>query len=521
MAKKKSLFNEGSEPELPRLDEIRQSIKGGGDDVNVQNAGLLEVLESLLVAGKIDEAKKMFTCRKDKALEAIKQFNPEQHKIMMRPDKPRLDKEDYETSKLPRAYQRITNQTGTFFMFGNKLSLSLANKPEEADKLVKYFDIFKEFLEEVYFDEKMYMARQITGAETECAKLYSIYNLDGRKGEVVCQLLSNGKGDTLYTIFNQYDKLRAFARGYRLRNSGGKMEEHFDVYTSEWIWRFYRVEEAGSASVWVSPEGKEMNPFGKIPVIYYNHEVDWEGSQRRIEKLEWRDSKHSDTVEYFGDPYLLITADIAENRLADAREAGKVMVMDNEKGRMEYVTPPENSELVKDEKDDLKASIDQDTMSPDWAYKSIMGLGTLSGEAMRRINLPGYVKRTKFAVGVYNELIRREINLLIEIACQYRFADDADIVAGLRKLKIKFAYTDPFIGGIEDNSTEIATLVGAGVMSIHAAVRNNRHVEDKQAEEDRIWEEIKRKAEIEAMAKVKAEAELRRLQQSSSQEGGE
>lgn len=500
MGKKKTMFGDAAELDKP-IEEVYARTQNDEQNTVIAGEGLLSTLESYLDAGDVEKARKMFACHKDEAMEAIAQYNPDKHKITDRLDKKRLNQEDFETSKLPRAIQRGANQVGTFFMFGNPINLTLGNKPDEAEELADAFEKYKDYLDSIYFHESLYEARQITGAERECAKLYSLVKDEDGKVEVVCQVKSNGKNDTLYPLFNQYGKLMAFAFGYVTRNLENKFDEHFDVYTKKTIWKF-KKPSAGT-SVW-NKEDKRENEFGKIPVIYYSHEVDWEGSQRRIDKLEWVDSKHSDTVEYFGDPYLLITADIADNRLADAREIGKVIVMDNENGVFKYVAPPDCKDLVKDEQDALKSSIEADTLTPDWSYKSIMGLGTLSGEAMRRANLPGYVKRTQFAVGVYNKLIRRDLNLVRDILCNYVYLKDSEMVRKLKKMKINFAYTDPFIGGIEDNSTEIATLVGAGAMSIHAAVEANRYIEDKQAEEERIWEERERMAIIEAKAKAAA-----------------
>lgn len=502
MAKTKSTpFGDAAEQDKP-IEQIYDARINDEQNTVIFGEGLRSVLESLLSAGDVEKAKKMFACHHDEAMEAISQYDSKLHKINEREDKERLDKEDYETAKLSRPLQKGTNQVGTFFMFGNQIDITLSNKPEEADELSDAFETYLDYLDSLYFHELMYETRRITGAETECAKLYSLVKDEDGNVDVVCQIKSNGNKDILYPLFNQYGKLVAFAFGYVLRNLEGKLDEHFDVYTKKTIWKFLRPNGKGS-SAWTLIE-KRVNEFDKIPVIYYNHEVDWDGAQPSIDQLEWRASKHSDTVEYFGDPYLLITADIANNRLADAKEVGKVIVMDNEQGRFEYVTPPDSAEMVKNETEALKASIGEDTLTPDWSYKSIMGLGTLSGEAMRRANLPGYVKRTQFAVGTYNKMIRRELNLIRDIMCNYVYLSNSDMVNKLRRMKIKFDYTDPFIGGIEDNSTEIATMVGAGAMSIHAAVAANRYIKDKQAEEDRIWEEIERKAMIEAKAKAAA-----------------
>lgn len=461
----------------------------------IYSAGLLSMLERFLQEADIDKAKKMFDCHQDEALKAITEFEPSKHDINNRPDKKRSEANDYPTCKLTCAIQKRANAVSTHFMFGNKIKLSIGNPTEEVESVRKYFDLFVDYLDEHYFHEKMYEARQITGAETECAKLYSLYKDEDGNTEVICQIKCNSHGDTLYPLFNQYGKMVAFGLGYFLRDEEFKLEEHFDVYTSKKIWRFKKsstVHQNGWELLELSP-----NPFMKIPVIYYRHEVDWEGSQKNIERLEWIISKNGDTNEYFGNPYLLISPDIADNRLADAREVGKVMVVGQD-GRFEFVAPPDGGEAIMNEKNDLNASIERDTLTPDWTYKSIMGLGTLSAKAMRQINISGYVKRNKLAIKVYNELIRRELNLLKTIMLNYEYLGDSDIQGGLSKLKINFSFTDPFVGSLDDNSTEISTFVGASAMSIQSAVEANPYIEDKEAEVKRIWEEIEKKAMIEA-----------------------
>lgn len=490
-----------TENQINQLLAIEEMEKGMKPIHTNKLVGMLEMYLSKL---DIDNAKKMFVCHKEEAMNAIAQFNPYKHKINDRPNKKRVDLSDWETNKLPRCIQRITNNAGTFFMFANNLKFTLGNKPEEADELSEYFDIFLEFLKEHYFNERMYEARRIAGSETECAKEYVHYmNMDGR-AEILCRLHSNSDGKTLYSLFDEYGKMVAFGIGYYLRDTDFQIVEHFDVYTSRTIWKFSEDKGNTDGKKWKQID-KKSNVFKKIPIIYYHHETDWYGSQHRIEHLEWVDSKRADTNEYFGDPFLIVSAELVENRLADAREVGKVIVADDKDARFEYVAPPKSGDMIKDEKDDLKSTIDSDTLTPDWTYKGIMGLGTLSGEAMRRMNLPGYVKRTNFAVRIYNELIRREINLVISILCNYVYADNSDVCNGLKRLKIEFQYTDPFIGGIEDDSNEIATLVGAGAMSIRAAVDANRHIEDKDAEYERIWEEMERIETIKAKAKLAAE----------------
>lgn len=480
------------------LEEERAAQLAQEQNTVISGMGLRKTLESLLKKRDITNARKMFSCHHEEAVKAIEYHDPEKHAIMSRPDKILKDADIYETAKITRNLCEVANNTGTFFMFGNPLTITLGNVPEDAKKLDEAFTAVKDFMNDVYFNERMYEARQITGSETECAKIYDLYVDEDNIPHITCRNHKNSDNEKLYAMFNQYGQLVAFALGYFLRANKvevNEIEEHFDVWTTKNI---YYYTKPADKNEWVLTRERN-NPFNKIPVIYYNHEVDWKGSERTITRMEWVLSKHADTVDYFGDPYLVVTQDVVNNRLAGAKEIGKVIVKDDATAsQFEFVEAPNGGDLVKDHMTELKEDMLIDTMNPDLSYKSIMGLGTLSGEAMRRIYVPGYIKRTKFAVKIYNEMIRREINLIKAILINYVYANNPKMREDISKLKINFAYTDPFVGGIEDNTEQIQLLVAQGAMSIRAAVENNRFVTDKDAEYERIWEEKKRAAMIQA-----------------------
>lgn len=486
------------------IERAAQQMREQVDNTPIYSKGLRARLEQLLENCDIDNAKKMFSCHREEAQKAISQFDVEKHDICSREDKHLEGVDDYRVGKLTRAIQQTTNNVGTFFMFGNPLKITLSNEKAESESLQKYFKIYTKFLKSINFDERMFEARQIAGAESECAKLFVHYTVeDEDELRIKCINLKNSDGYTLYQLFNQYGDMVAFAYEKSYRTEDGKgLEDHFVVYTKKKIWEFCKntIFTTGTNTTWRLLSKKD-NPFGKIPVIYYHHDVDWEGAQRLIDQLEWVISKFSDTVEYCGDPMLVVTPDIADGEnLAGAREVGKAIVCEGEGSKAEFLEPPACGDYVSNEIKLLVSAINQDTMTPDWSYENIMGLGTLSGEAMRRVNLSGYVKRTKFSVKTYSEMIRRELNLIQTILCKCVYIDNTEVADGISRLELEYQYVDPFIGGIEDNSTEIATLMGAGMMSIHSAIAANRNVDDKYAEEERVWDDIKRKAEIEAAA---------------------
>ena len=487
---------------MDKTEEMRSQQLANEQNGVIAGVTLRGMLESLLLKKDIEKAKKMFACHHDEAMAAIKYYKPELHDIMEREKKELADGGKYETAKLTRNTPEVANITGTFFMFGNPLTLTMGNKPSEAKELQDAFDEFKEFLSDHYFDERMFEARQITGAETECAKIYELFTDEDNIPHIVVRNHSNGNGDMLYPLFNQHGQLVAFGLGYKLRSNTDEFnetEEHFEVYTKHTLYHFVKTGTT-ELDEWQNVNGFPIdNPFDKIPVIYYNHEVDWKGSEQNLDRLEWVISKHADTVDYFGDPYLLISQDIVANRLAGAKEVGKVIVADDvDKSQFKFIEAPNGGDLVKDHVTELKEDILIDTLNPDLSYKSIMGLGTLSGEAMRRIYVPGYIKRTKFAVKIYNEMIRRELNLVKTILSKYYYMNNSKKASLIERLKIRFSYTDPFVGGIEDNTDQIQLLVAQGAMSLYAAVQNNRFVTDKEAEYNRLWEEKERDMMLQA-----------------------
>lgn len=500
------------------IEKFRQEQEAQREQMPIYTkTGLRMMLSFLLSRADIDKAKRMFSCNAEKALEIIAQYNPMLHTIKSRQDKEIDGKDDYETCKLSDCSQRRINQISSHFMFANSIKFTLSNEKDEIEGLKPYFKIFKKFWKNLYLNERLYEAREVAGSETECAKLFSLVTDEDGHSEIVCQIKSNSKGDVLYPLFNQYGKMVAFAIGYYLRDDEFRSEEHFDVYTATTIWKFKKPSNQITAKDgWVQIEKKE-NPFKKIPIIYYSHEEDWYGAQDRIERLEWITSKNGDVNEYFADPYLLISPDIADNRLAGAKEVGKVILVEKE-GRFEFCAPPESGKMIKEEKDSLNAGIERDTNTPDWTYKSIMGLGTLSSKAMRQTNISGYVKRDRLANKHYNELIHREINLVKAILCNYEHLDNSEIAEGIRRMDIDFSYTDPFVGSLDDNSSEISTLRGAHAMSIHTAVEANYYVEDKEAEETRIWDEIARMENIKAEAAAKANNKYSTKEQNTNTE---
>ena len=426
--------------------------------------------------GKVEDALALFDDRTKEVEQAYKEYNPKHHSIMFRPDKVRKNKSDYKTNKLPRNWQSYINEIELYFLMNNGVSWELLNNYEEQDKLSDVFSKFTLFLQELHYDTCTREAKRLAGAETECAKLYAHYKDEG-EDKVKIIVLSYSKGYKLRPLFNKYGDMKAFAVGYYVKLATGEKQECWDIYTSETIYKCKKAVDVNESVEWKVES--EKNFIGKIPIIYYRQDKAWAGVEERIERDEWLDSKNADCNEYFADPMLKISANV-KNGLMDPKSSGKVIQVKSKEDVFEYVTPPDASDMKSQEKSALKESILMGTLTPDLSYENVKGLGAISGEAITKANILGYIKRLK-NMEVYDELFNRDSNLLKAILANVLYPE-------LRKeiylMVLNHIYQDP-ANGISDNSEEIQRWAEIG-MSDEAIVEANRNVHNKKLELERL-----------------------------------
>lgn len=438
----------------------------------------------LLEASNIDDLMPMFENRSEIAAEAIREYNPKTHKIMSRPDKVRKDKSDYETSKLPQNWQQYINEVAAYFFLGKPLKWKLNNENEERAALKPTFKKFKKFIDDIYLHDKNAEAKLIAGAETECALLFAMYKDEG-KDKVKVVTLANSKNDVLLPCFNRYGDMKAFGHKYYMRNFENEIEEHLDVYLSDVI---YECVQKTDMTTWTIT--KRANPIGKIPIIYFRQPKEWEGVESRIERIENADSKNADTVEYFADPYLKISKKVA-NKLADAKEVGKVIEVTSKDDVFEYVVPSEATSMKTEERSMLKETILQGTFTPDLTYQNIKGMGATSGDAINNANLPAKIKANN-RKRIYNEPFERQLHLLLTIMKEIVYPEDR---ANIEKLDMSFKYPSMFGNELDDNSEELSRLRDAGLLSVEAGVYANRNIDNKEEEIARLKAEQKQNVE--------------------------
>lgn len=384
----------------------------------------------------------------DKALE---EYNPQSHEVMRRPNKFRKHEDPYISEKLPRTRQRYINEVELFFLLGNPILWKKEDGDDEAYKL------FADFLKAQRFNATMRKVKRLAGAETQAAKLYHVYR-DERTSEIQVRsvVLARQTGYKLRPMFDQYGNMRACAYGYTLTEKG-KSIQHWDIQTPDFL--FYSKKTTVGWDVQTFP-----NPTGKINLIYYAQPKAWDGSEPRLKREEMLDSKVADTNNYFADPIASATADVIQS-MADPNAIGKLIQLTGQGSKFEYINPPQNSATREAEKQDLNDSILFDTMTPDFSFDKIKGMGTLSGDAIKNAMILGYIKRDN-RKEIYEELVDREKNVIIGIL-KYMHPNMA---AKLDELVISFDFAEPFAQDKQKNWQSISQLYQSGLLSLESAV---------------------------------------------------
>ena len=451
-------------------------------EITLNAKGVKLAVMNLLKESKVEEALDLFQNNTERVMQAIREYDPTKHEIMNRPDKKIKNRPDYKTHKLVLTSQKYINEVERFFLLGQPLKWEMQNSASEQEELQDVFKLFNEFLELQHYNSNNSKAKRIAGAETECAKLYVMYKDEGVQ-KIKTMILSKSDGYELRPLFNKYGDLKAFAIGYRLMNVDKISHMHWDIYMSEVIYHCDMTNDAESEVGTGWDVKKEVNFIGKIPVIYFSQPVAWDGAQSRIERLEEMDSKSADIIDYTDNPILLLSKSVKKG-LAGAKEVGHVLQVNSKDDVVKYLEVPNQNEAKQQERDNLEQSISLITFTPDFTYKNVKGLGAISGAAISKANILGYLKRQN-RMEIYDELFERDCNLIKAILGEVLYPK---LKAKINRMKLHHVYQDPAIG-IDDNSEEISRWRDIGGISIETMVQANRNVHNKELEVERIKRE--------------------------------
>lgn len=411
---------------------------------------------------------------------ALSEYNPQLHDVMHRADKWVKGEGKYRTEKLPRTRQKYINEVELFFLLGNPILWKKVDGDDDA------FEVFKKYLGSIYFNTKIRQCKRLAGAETESAFIFNFSQRDG-KMHVDAYVAARSEGYKLRELFDQYGNMVALAVGYNIKQSD-RVVECWDILTQKVN---YHCEQGGIG--WRT--FRSPNPTGKINGVYFRQPKAWDGAEPRMSREEHLDSKIADTNNYFADPIAAATADVI-NSLPRRNKVGKLIQLTGKDSKFEYINPPQNSEIRKAEKEDLKQSILFDTFTPDMSPELMKSLGTLTSVGIKRALVLGYIKRAN-RMEIYEELIGRLSHVIIAVLKELY----PDMASKFDKLEVGFDFAEPFDDDKKEKWTTIATLYQQGVMSLELAVQMLALTDAPAKEIERIKNNAAEKAALAASAK--------------------
>lgn len=217
--------------------------------------------------------------------------------------------------------------------------------------------------------------------------------------------ISGWTDDNLYPIFDGYNKLQLFARGY-VENVLGEKLSTYEVWSDE---EYIKVQKKTSG--WTIIEQKP-NPFRKIPIVIGTQETnEWEDVKYEIERLELLLSRHAEINDYHASPKTFV-----KGNLKSMPQAGESNgVLNGEEGSdakiLSWNSAPESIKL---EIETRLENIHKFTQIPDISFKSVKALNQVSGVMLKMLFMDAHLK-VMAKNEIWDEYFTRRFNIIKEM----------------------------------------------------------------------------------------------------------
>ncbi len=436
--------------------------------------GYQQSFDELLEAGDVTRAVAMTTSHSESALKHLREYEVSTHKVMEREDRAVYDKNGNflrwsKRNKIPIPYQKYLNEISLVFLYGRPVKW--AQKSENTDYSYGYY---KDLLSEIRFNSAVREAKRAAGAEGVSAILYHVYREEATsKPKLLLNVLSKKNGDDVYTLKDQYKRLRVFAWGYYLTEKGNRTVHHIDIYTADKIFRCKRGNFGWEVI-------QHENPIGKIPVLLFEQEPEHSDVQPLIEKVENSESVEADVIDRFANPTMVATAEIL-NSLPKQEDEAKLLILKNG-GNVSYLTWNEASESKRNQFERLDKHILSKSFTPNIDFDNMKSLGNLSAKAIRKIMLLAVIKAEKHKES-HDGYMNRHASLMKAIMANVLdYAHKAEHDA----LVLEHEFQEPFGDDVSETLADISKQFNDGAMSRETYVELSYLIKDAQVEIQRI-----------------------------------
>lgn len=271
-------------------------------------------------------------------------------------------------NRIPLAYQKEIVANAVTFLYGNPVKYT--NNLEDS----AMYDAYLKILDK---EKIIFLDREIAksnGRFTQCAELWWVadepnqYYGFNSQFRLKINILTPDK-NKMYPYFNEQGDMIAFLREYE-KKEGGQKVKYYEIYTAGTI----AILKDGNGGVELVSES--INSIGKIPIVFYQFsDVEWSKAQKAIERLEEIQSDTGETNKKFSSPILGLHGEVVGSFSKD--RSGKVMQFKGDNSRGEFIQPPNASESLSNEKEDLESILYKMTNSVNISPEALQGMGNM------------------------------------------------------------------------------------------------------------------------------------------------
>lgn len=436
--------------------------------------GYQQSFDELLASGDVTRAVAMMTSYSEQAMSYLKEYEISTHKVMEREDRAVYDKNGNflrwsKRNKIPIPYPKYINEISLVFLYGRPVKWG--QKSENTDYSYSYY---KDLLSEIRFNSAVRKAKRAAGIEGVSAILYHGYREEAtNKPKLLLNVLSKKTGDDIYLIKDQYKRVRVFAWGYYLTESGNRTVHHIDIYTANTVYLCKRGNIGWEVTA-------IENPIGKIPVLLFEQKPEHSDVQPLIEKVENSESVEADVIDRFANPTMVATAEIL-NSLPKQEDEAKLLILKNG-GNVSYLTWNEASESKRNQFERLDKHILSKSFTPNIDFDNMKSLGNLSAKAIRKVMLLAVIKAEKHKEN-HDEYMSRHASIMKAIMGNVLdYAHKAEHDA----LVLEHEFQEPFGDDVSELLADCSKQYNDGAMSRETYVELSYLIKDAQAEIARI-----------------------------------
>lgn len=496
---------------MPLVETIKTVGRLLANEINAA-VGYQQSFEQLLANNDVDRAIAMLQNRSKESAQNLLEYNIDTHKIIKRPARSIYNKKgefvrDKKLNTIAVPYQKFINEIALVFLYGRPVLWENASVNPDADELNQINDQLdeenvknKEALEarkaqieanvdandakfhklidtlhDARFDSALRECKRYAGAEGCSAMLFHTYQQNNEPNMLI-RVLAKSKNDDIYTLFDQYDRLIIFAWGYSTKESETETIKHYDIYTKDVIYNCTK-DSLGRWKVDPMP-----NPVGKIPVIVFLQEVEWDGGEKLIDRLESAISKQADNIDDFGSPALVATGKVT-NSLPQREEDSKFYELANG-GEIKYLQPADAGADRKEEIQMLESQLMEKTFTPTITLEALRGLSNASGETMKTVMLLASIKADK-RKETHDNYLSRVGSLMKAI-----MGNVLDVAGGnYNDVILRHKFQEPFGTDLSSVLADLLKQFGAGAISMQTVVEQSYLIANPDKEIERIEKE--------------------------------